>query len=160
MSALQITLVVVAALGSGLMGGALFAFSSFVMAGLRQLPNGQGMTAMQSINVTAVTPVFMSGLFGTAALSLAVAGVALTGVEPAVSRWLLAGAGLYLIGVVGMTAGYHVPRNDSLAAVDPTDPKAPDLWKRYLKEWTRWNHVRTAAAMAAATSFIVALLVG
>lgn len=156
MTDLQLTLVVVAALGSGLMGGALFAFSSFVMVGLKRLPGRQGMEAMQSINVTAVTPVFMSGLFGTAAACLAVAVVALSGVEQVVARWMLAGAGLYLLGVVVMTATYHVPRNDRLAATDPNDPTATALWARYLREWTRWNHVRTAAAMGASMSFIIA----
>lgn len=38
------------------MGGVLYAFSSFVMAGLKRLPPDHGMTAMQSINVTAVRP--------------------------------------------------------------------------------------------------------
>jgi hypothetical protein len=40
------------------MPGVFFAFSSFVMAALRRLPAAQGIAAMQSIHVTAVTPVF------------------------------------------------------------------------------------------------------
>ena len=29
-------------------------------------------------------------------------------------------------------------------------------WARYVSEWTAWNHVRTAAALGAAISFILA----
>ena len=46
-----------------------FAFSSFVMPALRKLPSADGISAMQSINKQAPTPVFMTLLFGTAALS-------------------------------------------------------------------------------------------
>ena len=65
-------LTLVAAVGSGLVAGVFFAFSSFVMPALRRLPDEQGISAMQSINKAAPTPVFMSALFGSAAVSLAV----------------------------------------------------------------------------------------
>ena len=48
------------------MGGVFFAFSAFVMQALARLPPAQGIAAMQSINVAAVTPPFMVALFGTA----------------------------------------------------------------------------------------------
>lgn len=54
------------AIGAASMGGVFFAFSSFVMDGLARIPAPQGIAAMQSINVTAVRPAFMTGLFGTA----------------------------------------------------------------------------------------------
>ena len=65
-------LVIATALASGMMGGAFYAFSAFVMAGLERLPSAQGMAAMQSINVTAVMPGLMSGFFGTTVLWIAV----------------------------------------------------------------------------------------
>ena len=40
-----------AALGCGLIAGVFFAFSTFVMKALARLPSGEGMAAMQSINV-------------------------------------------------------------------------------------------------------------
>jgi uncharacterized membrane protein len=58
----------VAALSTGLMAGVFFAFSAFVMKALARLPIAQGIQAMQSINVTAVTPVFMAALFGSTAV--------------------------------------------------------------------------------------------
>jgi len=62
-----------AAIGYGTMGGVFFAFSAFVMKALRRLPTATGVAAMQSINVVALTPLFMSSLFGTAAICLTVA---------------------------------------------------------------------------------------
>ena len=61
------------ALGCGLCAGVFFAFSAFVMPALGRLPAGQGIAAMQSINKLAVTPAFMTALFGSA---LACAGLA------------------------------------------------------------------------------------
>ena len=58
---------VLAAVGSGLMAGLLFAFSNFVMKALTRLPPEQGMAAMQLINVTIINPVssycFLEPLF-------------------------------------------------------------------------------------------------
>lgn len=153
-------LVVVTALGCGLMGGAFFAFSSFVMSGLKRLPTEQGIAAMQSINITAVTPAFMTALFATAAGCIAVVIAALVDWRQSVSIYLLVGAGLYLAGVIVMTGVYHVPRNNALAAADPASDEGAELWARYPREWTGWNHVRTFTALAAAAAFTIAIRVG
>ena len=147
----------VTALGSGLSAGALFAFSSFVMKGLARLRPADGIAAMQSVNVTAVTPVFMTALFGTGALCIALAIWALADWHDSYGPYLLAGSGLYLAGPIGLTMGYHVPRNDALAALEPTTPDAPAHWAGYLAQWTRWNHVRVAAGLAAAAALTGAL---
>ena len=60
------TLTIIAAIGSGVVGGVFFAFSNFVMAALARLPVPQGIAAMNSINITVITPTFMTALFGTA----------------------------------------------------------------------------------------------
>jgi uncharacterized membrane protein len=61
-----VAVIVLTALGCGLNGGVFFAFSSFVMPALAKLRPAQGIAAMQSINLKAVTPAFMSALLGTA----------------------------------------------------------------------------------------------
>jgi uncharacterized membrane protein len=157
MDGVLFALTLVTALGSGLSAGALFAFSSFVMQALDRLPPPQGIAAMQSINVMAPTPVFMTALFGTAlpALVLLVWGLAELG-EP-YGGWLVAGAVLYLLGPPGLTMAYHVPRNNALARLDPQDPAAADYWARYVREWTRGNHLRVALGVAAAAAFTLAL---
>ncbi len=65
-------LIVCTAIACAAMGGVFFAFSSFVMRALARMPPAQGIAAMQSINVVAVTPVFMTALFGTAAACVVV----------------------------------------------------------------------------------------
>ena len=50
-----------------------------------------------------------------------------------------------------------MPRNNALAAADPADPRTAALWGDYLRQWTAGNHVRAAASIAAAASFVWAL---
>lgn len=150
-------LAVFTALMTAVSGGCLYAFSSFVMQGLERLDPPEAVRAMQGINVTAVRPPFMLVFAGSALLCVAVAVAALVSRGPA-TGWLLAGAALYLLGTFVLTIGYHVPRNDALAAVDPNAPQAAAAWATYLTEWVRMNHVRTAAAIAAAASLVVGAL--
>ena len=72
--------------------------------------------------------------------------------------YLFVGAVLYLVGAVLVTIVCNVPRNEALAAVAPTDPNGASLWAGYVASWTAWNHVRMAAALAAAASFSIALV--
>ena len=147
-----------AALGAGLVAGVFYAFSSFVMPGLKRLPAQDAIGAMQSINVTAVTPVFMAGFMGTASLSLVVGAWGGFRFSDPEGRWLLAGGALYLAGAFVLTAAYHVPRNNALVELDANSVGAPAHWQRYYAEWTRWNHVRGLASLAAAAAFVAALL--
>jgi uncharacterized membrane protein len=139
-----------AALGSGVVAGVFFAFSTFVMPALARLPAGNGVAAMQAINAAAINRWFMGALFGTAAACLVVAGSALLDLSGTAARLRLGGSVLYLAGAIFVTVAFNVPRNEALAAVAPGDATAADLWARYVVEWTRWNHLRTAAAFSAA----------
>ena len=56
--------------------------------------------------------------------------------------------------------GFDVPRNNALAAVDAASAEGAILWPRYVSGWTAWNHVRGAAALAAAALLTIALTVG
>ncbi|MDY0884823.1 DUF1772 domain-containing protein [Dongia soli] len=145
------------ALGCGLVAGVFFAFSTFVMPALARLRPAQGIAAMQSINLLAVTPWFMSLLFGTALLCLASAVLALLDWRGAASAWMLAGSTLYLAGVILVTMMFNVPLNNILAAQAPESAEAAGVWTRYLAAWTRWNHLRTITPTGAAGCFILAL---
>jgi uncharacterized membrane protein len=74
--------------------------------------------------------------------------------------WLIAAGAIYLVGEIATTAGYHVPRNNALARVDPESEEGARVWRTYLVEWTRMNHARTAAGLAACALFAVALQAG
>jgi uncharacterized membrane protein len=144
------TLTVVTALGCALVAGVFFAFSTFVMPALARLPAPQGIAAMQSINVAAVTPPFMLALFGTGLACLVLGGAAVAdGRSPGALRVLL-GCALYVAGTLVVTMAANVPLNDALARADASGAAGARLWAAYVTSWTAWNHVRTIAALAAA----------
>jgi uncharacterized membrane protein len=146
-------LTLLAALGSGVMAGLFFAFSAFIMQAFAKRPAPVGIAAMQSINETILKPIFFLVFFGTAALSLILAILALLGWDATGAGWRLAGSLLYLAGAIGVTMFWNVPLNNELARVNPDKGEAATVWARYLKVWTGWNHVRTVACLAATAAF-------
>ena len=147
-----------AVLGSALVGGVFFAFSSFVMKALARVPAAEGIAAMQSINIVVINPSFLGAFIGTAVLSVGVAGVALSDPGKLSSMYLLGGAVFYFVGTFLVTILGNVPLNDQLAAVTAADPDAAEIWAIYLERWTMWNSTRTVAAMVAAVLFTISLL--
>ena len=151
----------VGAMGSGVIAGVFYAFSTFIMKALARLPAGEGVAAMQSINVVVLNPLFVGVFAGTAAAGLAA-------VVAALARWgmpgsicLLLGGVLYAVGYAvgtfGVTAACNVPLNNALARVSRGDADLEARWADYVRRWTAWNHVRTAAALGAAVAFVLAL---
>lgn len=157
MGQLLATATLVTVLGAGLIGGVLFAFSTFVMRALDRLPAPAATVAMQSINVVVINPLFMGAFLGTGVLCVGMVIAALRAWPAPAAFWLLVGGLLYLAGAILVTLARNVPLNDALAAVDPGTAEASRLWADYLRGWTAWNHVRTAAALAAAAAFMLAL---
>ncbi len=152
-----VILAVIAALGSGLVAGIFFAFSTFVMEALDRLPPAQGIAAMQSINVVVINPWFMIAFFGTAVACIVLAIHSLLDWPGPRAAYSLVGSGLYLLGTILVTVAFNVPRNNALAAADPTTSDGARLWAGYVKGWTVWNHVRTLAALAAAAFLTIAV---
>jgi uncharacterized membrane protein len=151
-------LTLLAALGSGLIAGVFFAFSSFVMPALGRIAPSQGISAMQAINIVVLNPSFLGVFVGTAAACLLLSiNAALTWSEPGAAL-LLGGSALYLVGTFFVTRSFNVPRNDALAAVRADSVEGASYWLRYLVEWSTWNHVRAAAALGAAALLTLALL--
>jgi uncharacterized membrane protein len=144
-------------IGCGLAGGVFFAFSSFVMPALGRLPAPEGIAAMQSINRLAVTPAFMSQLFGTALACLVLAIWVLASPEDASEGLVLGGCAAYVVGNIAVTVVANVPLNDELEAVEPGSAKGEAVWRRYLVRWTAWNHVRAVTAVIAAGLLMGAL---
>ena len=151
-----LTLAVV--LGSGIVAGIFYAFSSFIMGALGRLPPHEGIAAMQSINIVVINPVFFLAFFGTALLSLILGGYA-------VMNWGAAGAGLlffgalfYLAGCILVTVIFNVPLNNRLAKVESASPQGAEVWQHYLVAWTRWNTVRTVAPSISLVLFVLAMV--
>ncbi|MCB7137646.1 anthrone oxygenase family protein [Cellulosimicrobium marinum] len=145
-------LVVLAAVATGLAGGVLYAFSAFVMAGLRRLDPAVGAAAMRSVNVTALRPPLMLLLAASVLLPAAAAVVGLVGDTPG-AGWALAGAVVALVGILGVTGVGNVPLNNRLDA--SAEPAAE--WLRIVPRWLAWNHVRTVAGAVATALLVVAV---
>lgn len=146
-------MIIASTVASALVGGVFFAFSAFVMRALADLPPAQGISAMQRVNVAVIDPLFLGVFLGTAPL---------LGITTYVGRhsppsfaWLLGTFLLYLVGSVGVTMAFNVPRNNRLASLQATSAEAAAYWPIYMREWLLWNHVRCIASLAAA---IVAML--
>lgn len=152
----------ICALGCCLVAGVFFAFSSFVMSALARLPPPQGIIAMQSINVAVINPFFMTVFLGTgfACLVLTAATLIFQRSPPAGMFYIIIGSALYLVGAVLVTIVFNVPLNDALAKLTPESADGANFWASYQIGWLLWNHVRGLAALAAAVSFIIALVKG
>jgi uncharacterized membrane protein len=160
MDGLLFALTLAGAVASGLVGGVFFAFSNFVMQALGRLRPSEGAAAMQSINITVINPLFMTALFGTGLLSLVLLVWGLVDLDEPHAGWLIAAGAIYVIGEVVVTGALNVPRNNALARVDPESEEGARVWRTYLVEWTRANHIRTVAGLAACALYALALQAG
>ncbi|WP_353950490.1 anthrone oxygenase family protein [Knoellia sp. S7-12] len=152
MTAMAWVLTITAA-AAAVFGGAMFAFSSFVMPALRELAPRDGIVAMQSINRWApksllALPMGVLGIGGVAVLVLALAGQGDDRALPILGA-LLGVASLVVTGVA------NVPINNKVDAL-PAGPEAEGEWAAYAAVWCRWNHVRTLAALGSAILLAVA----
>jgi len=145
------------ALGCGLIAGVFFAFSTFVMPALKRLPPAHSIAAMQSINKLAITPAFMTALFGTAVACLGMVAWDAISSSERPATLVLAGAALYIVGTIRVTIACNVPLNDRLATLHPQGADAAGHWDEYVTKWTAWNHLRAAASLAAAATLTIAL---
>jgi uncharacterized membrane protein len=156
---LNLTLLIGAlSVACGVMGGVFFAFSTFVVRALGDVPARIGIRAMQSINVHAITPIFMTALFGTGVACAGVAVYASTAALDAGALPLIAGAATYFLGTIVVTIAFNVPLNDSLAVLDPEAGDATWVWARYRRQWLAWNHVRTWSGILASAWLAYALM--
>ena len=152
----HLVLTLIGALGCGIVGGFFYAFSVCVMRALGDLPPAHGIAAMQRINVVVINPWFMTAFLGSAVVCIAVAVSAL--LRDTGSAALAVGAALlYVLGSFVETMVFNVPRNNALMRADPKSPEGERVWADYLVTWTRWNHVRTVASIAAAALLTIDL---
>ncbi|RCJ28900.1 hypothetical protein A6770_00415 [Nostoc minutum NIES-26] len=109
------------------------------------------------MNITAINPLFMTAFLGTGAVCILVLVFSLLKWHQPGVAYLLVGSLLYLVGTLGVTIAFNVPLNEALAKIEPSSTEGAKLWASYLANWTVWNHIRAAAAFAAAASLTIAL---
>ena len=145
------------AISAAVVAGIFFAFSTFVMRALRNLPAPQGIRAMQQINITVLNPWFFSVFFGTAAGAMIVLGASILDPTLPDAAGLATGSLAYLAGCILVTVFFNVPMNKALENKGPETEEGAVFWQRYLSRWTAWNHVRTGMSAVAAVCIFAAI---
>ena len=137
-------LALIAAVGSAVVGGIFFIFSTTIIAALERQPVEQTVAAMQAINRVILAPMFLGVFTGTALVGVAVVVTAPT--EPL--AWI--GAALYVLGSFVLTRAYNVPLNDAL---DKAHGGGAEAWQAFRPRWMVGNHIRTVASIGGAVAF-------
>ncbi|MEO0494438.1 MAG: anthrone oxygenase family protein [Actinomycetota bacterium] len=145
-------LLVISVVMTGLVAGLFYGWVVSVIPGTGRLDDVEYVTLMQHINREILTPRFLVPFAGLPILLGATAVVLLVDGDDR-AGWLLAvAAGVYTVGVFGVTAARNVPLNDALDEFD-LEMATPDEIRRrrltYETPWNRWNAVRTVANIAA-----------
>lgn len=148
------------ALVSALVAGVFQTFSDFVMRGLGESEDGAGMIAMRQINVTVLRSWFLASLFLLIPGLLAAIWLSM-GTSGPVGLLVMGATAVYILGVVAVTVFKNVPMNEALDRLVRSGDRVEALvyWQYYLKHWTRWNHLRSAAGAATAGLLLSAALV-
>lgn len=129
----------------GFLGGIYFAFSFFVMQSLNKINHLEAIRAMNSINSVILKSPFMLLFFFSTFIALIIF------LKNLVSKNFMSNESfascLFLIGMFLCTAIKNVPLNNKLATFDFSDTSTDSKvkWNYYYKNWTKWNHVRTAS---------------
>ena len=160
MNLLRGAVLVVAAIGLGLMAGVFGLYANTIMPGLRRTDDRTFVGAFQAIDGAIINPLFMATFVG-ALLSTGLA-VALHVPDDvrSVLPWCIAAFVLYLWVFVS-TIAVNVPLNDEIkAAGDPDhiDDLAAVRARFQEPRWTRWNLVRAVASMAGFACSVWALV--
>ena len=157
MERLTFAVALISALGTALLAGNFFAFSTSIMRALGGLSAERGIVAMQAVVAALKGPLFLIVFFGTALLSVILVGLSAFTWDAPGSCTLLVGALLFLLGPFAVTMLRNVPLNTRLTAASPDTDEARALWREIQPAWVFWNHVRTVTALLACASLIMAL---
>ncbi len=145
------------ALGCALMAGVFFAFSTFVMKGLNQIPANESISAMNSINIWAARSLFGATFTITPLICVITIVFAVWKRQNPASIYTIIGGIIYIVFSLLVTIVFNIPLNDSLAAVAANGLNNVNLWRNFYDSWMFWNHVRTVGSLGATTAFIIAL---
>jgi uncharacterized membrane protein len=129
---------------SGLLAGLFYAYACSVMPGLHASSDRTAVEAMQNINEAIQNPVFFATFMGSPALATWAFAIERRHGSPQVLRWVAAGAGLAVVGLL-VTFAFNIPLNNALEnAGDPsTLTDVAKVRDDFETPWTIWNVVRT-----------------
>jgi uncharacterized membrane protein len=127
------------------------------MKSLASLDQAAGISAMQAINDVILRSAFMPLFFGTSLAAFAAVLIFFWLPDLPGDMWMALAGGIYFVGMFLCTVFFNVPLNNQLLAVDPASSSGGQMWAKYLRVWTRWNHLRTVASTIACALFIRAI---
>ena len=158
---LEVTLILAAFLVS-LVAGLLLVFSMIVMPGLGTLDNLGFLRAFKAIDriIQDSQPIFVLVWGGSIVAVVAAAVLAVTQANGLIRVYVLAAAGVYLLGVQVLTFVNNIPLNNQLQAADLDAMSEQELAAaraNFEPNWNRWNLLRTVFACLASVLFLVAL---
>ncbi|WP_190238680.1 anthrone oxygenase family protein [Salipaludibacillus neizhouensis] len=149
------TVIFFTCIGTGILAGLFFSFSTFIMEALGEISAKSGMNAMKAINRTILNPLFGLIYFGTALMTLFLLVATLFNSEWNGRIYIISGSLLYLVGTFLVTIIFNVPLNNLLERGDSTDYSSQQMWRSYIKKWTVWNHIRTVTAVGTLACFVL-----
>jgi uncharacterized membrane protein len=153
-----LVLTLVTTLGTGLFAGLFFTFSAFAMPALGGLPVEQSTTALFALNRAMYrNRLFVLVTLATVSGCIAAVATALVGLDRPGAALRLAGASLFLLGTAGTTVIYHLPQNNAVADINPAGLGAEARWRRFIRGWIAWNHVRVVTALVASALLTLSL---
>ncbi|MDF0603196.1 DUF1772 domain-containing protein [Psychromarinibacter sp. C21-152] len=118
MSPFLLTLSHFAVLAYALVGGVFLAFSDFIMRALSVTSGHGGAEAMQAINREVFRWVFMTHFLGLSPVSLLIAACGAIVVENGPGMVMMVAGLTYFLGCFGVTVGFNVPMNETLAGME------------------------------------------
>jgi len=136
---------------TGAIAGFFYAYSVSVVWGLDAGDPVTAIRAMQTINATVRNLAFAPAFFGTPVVAVIAAGLWLAAGRRGPAIFLSGAAIVYVAGAFLPTLWANVPMNEALARVAaPAETEAArGIWTAYSDLWIGWNHLRTAASIAA-----------
>jgi uncharacterized membrane protein len=135
---------------TALMAGLFYAYSCSVNLGLHKLTDEGYIAAMQAINRAIQNPVFFAS-FMTTPILLPLASYLYYSQPISSTFWvLILATGIYLVGVMGVTALGNIPLNEALDQFNFQGASPETIHhQRVLFEqpWNRLNSIRTVSAI-------------
>ncbi len=150
-----------AIVSTGLMAGLFYGWSVSVIPGTRRVGDTTYIETMQRINRAIVNPAFVIPFMGTPLILLAAAYAQRQAGNDRAALWLAVAAGVYVVGMLGVTFRGNIPLNNALDAFDLADAderSAHERRRTYEQGWNRWHSVRTVAVTVSLASATVAVV--
>lgn len=128
----------------GIMTGIYVNFSNAMMPTFKEIENGAEI--MVTVNDFIVNPPFKI-LFFLSAISSAYLAFFASDIDPV----FRIGCSLFFVGTFMVTVLRNVPLNNALRQSVVTQKCVAEVWQGYLRQWVRWNHLRSLSGLAALT---------